>query len=474
MKPFLASAVTLTLALGASGAQTPPVRIYSNPAPIPRDVLERLSLTQAWATRVKLEGSRDGFFSVQLLPPVGRKNHLLLLQTLRGTVVCLDAENGDLLWRAQVGLDYQVMQPAAFNSQAIFTSRRDRLHVLDRDTGAEILYDVQKDGNLPVWGIQLEGVPSAGLAADEEQLYICIEKRVSGYFVPDFRRLQKLRAADDPLPSGQLRPSPQVRREWTNVLAPLQLFQRPLEYKDFLGLVSTDGTFVHVNKFDGKDTFRYQVNKPVQGRIAQYDNFAYLGSDDYTVYALDMARGRLAWRFAAMAPVVLPVYATERDVWAAPGRRGLHRIDRKSGDKRWGQRDAEHFLATNHKYVYAADRQGHLMVLDYEHGTKLAKYDVRDWTLLFANELTDRIYLAAHDGQIVCLRHRDGVKPLRHWGAPAEKPPKVPPKKKPGIGRAPLEWPPYLAPAPVLSRAPEPLPSLVPALADARRLWERL
>jgi hypothetical protein len=35
-----------------------------------------------------------------------------------------------------------------------------------------------------------------------------------------------------------------------------------------------------------------------------------------------------------------------------------------------------------------------------------------DWGLHVPNDMTDRIYFAANDGQILCLRPRDSVKPL--------------------------------------------------------------
>jgi len=40
-------------------------------------------------------------------------------------------------------------------------------------------------------------------------------------------------------------------------------------------------------------------------------------------------------------------------------------------------------------------------------GTALATYNLTDWTISIANEWTDRVFLAANDGQVICLRHRD-------------------------------------------------------------------
>ena len=63
--------------------------------------------------------------------------------------------------------------------------------------------------------------------------------------------------------------------------------------------------------------------------------------------------------------------------------------------------------------LHARDRNGVLLVLDYERGTALGQFDMRDWLMSVPNDLTDRFYLANHDGQIVCLHNRAEKVPVR-------------------------------------------------------------
>jgi hypothetical protein len=102
----------------------------------------------------------------------------------------------------------------------------------------------------------------------------------------------------------------------------------------------------------------------------------------------------------------------DRDVYIAPERIGMRLVDRGSGREVWTNRDATRFLAVNDKYVYAMDKWGKFFVLDGQRGSTLAKYDLTDWAIAVANEWTDRVYLAANDGQIICLRNRDLSTPL--------------------------------------------------------------
>ena len=430
MKPLLAVTAALALTAATAWTQSEPdrIRVQTDPKGPSRAVLDRLNMDLAWSIRLKTEGHKDGLFSVQMLPGPGKQQ--LIAQTLRGDVIALDAETGDPLWVTPVGTPYELARPVAFNSQVIFTTRKDRLFVLDRETGRQALWDIEKDSGLPVWGMPLESIPSAGPTADEQMLFVCMETRVSGYFVPDFRTLGRLRAREETKEAPKRMPSPQVRRDWTSVLAPRQFSQPPLLWRDLLGLVADDGTFLVLNRPDGAEGYGYQVEKPVVAPAAQHGSMAYVGSMDYQLYAFDMSMRRLTWRFTATAPVALPVQATDRDVYVSPDRVGLYRLDRASGGERWLARDARRFLATNGKFVYAFDRFGNLLVLDHARGTQLAKWDTRDYVFPVPNEWTDRLYLAAHNGLIVCLHHRDYPTPLKIKTPPAEQVIKPPPKEK--------------------------------------------
>ena len=87
----------------------------------------------------------------------------------------------------------------------------------------------------------------------------------------------------------------------------------------------------------------------------------------------------------------------------------LRRLDRLSGREMWTNRDTSRFLAATTNYVYALNQVGKFHVLDGRRGTTLATYDLSGWAVPVPNDLTDRIYLAANDGQILCLRLRDSV-----------------------------------------------------------------
>src|SRR5262249_28425571 len=71
--------------------------------------------------------------------------------------------------------------------------------------------------------------------------------------------------------------------------------------------------------------------------------------------------------------------------------------------------------AVNNKFVYAADSAGRLRVLDRATGKQLSYYEpFREYNFPVHNQTTDRLFLAANNGLLVCLHDREYEKPLVH------------------------------------------------------------
>lgn len=433
---ILFSALSLSWAFSQS-----PIKIYTSPKLPARDALERMNLTVAWNRRVTVDGQRDGVFSVQLIP--GSPNQLVV-QTYKGGVFLFDADQGDLIWKTWVGIPYWAPQPAAWNSQCIFVTRRNVLHVINRATGDQRVWSFLSGEKSAMFGFQLQFVPSAAPVADEEFLYVCMASRLHSIYIPDFEGIDRAKRAAEKFEKGmpkkengkelddlpkELKPplfyeepatkksidSPQPFVYWAFRLAD-QVTDFPAMYSgEQISMLSTDGSLVSVNRYDEGarvEQFEFKTTGRTPGGPGQHGAMAYLGSDDFNLYAVNMKGGSLAWRYVSGAPILRKPDVNDDSIFISPERVGLRKIDRIGGREVWTNRDAQRFLATNNTYVYALDNVGKFFVLDARRGTTMASYDLSDWRITVANEYTDRIYLAANDGQILCLRHRDLVKPL--------------------------------------------------------------
>jgi len=67
-----------------------------------------------------------------------------------------------------------------------------------------------------------------------------------------------------------------------------------------------------------------------------------------------------------------------------------------------------------HSAVFKPEDFSRMLILDRKRGVKLSWLDTTAYRVKVVNEVTDRIYLAANDGLIICLHDRDVKEPLRH------------------------------------------------------------
>lgn len=409
MRTWLTAAVLVVILIFPLWGQTP-YKVLTRPTAPPRDVLHKLGLVKGWHTHVPGLRSRDGFYSVQIIP--GERHPQLVLQTFSGEVILLDGETGDILWRNHPGTAYWAAQPVAFNSHSIFTTRRDELYILNRANGLQRLYTIEPMTKDRTYGMRLEGNPITGLMADETNLYVSLGDRIIAYEVPNYEAAEraKRRKTDEPkVVENTLAPE----FLWGHRFTTHTVETLPLLTMGQVGVVATDGTFFSLNKFAGSERFDFRTTGKVTAPLGQHLRTAYIGSEDYALYALDIANERLQWRFLSGGLILRKPIVNDIDVYLPVERVGFFRIDRLTGRSVWLNKDVDHFLAANNRFVYTRDPRGILLVHDHARGVVLGKYDMSEWQIPLVNELTDRIYLANHDGQVLCLFHRDNPRPLK-------------------------------------------------------------
>jgi outer membrane protein assembly factor BamB len=446
MKPLLS---VLTLVLTAATAAAQPPRIYSRPLVPPREVLERLNLVLSWHAYVPVENPRDGVYSIQLTP------RDMLVQTRSGLIASLDPETGQTHWRTMPGMPYRNKVPLGYNSRLVVAANGTHLYCFNRDTGAQL------------WTFDLPSAPIAAPVLDEDQLIVAIGgARMQVYLLaanpppapPGARKKGEAPAPAGPPPnaptptgippapppeepqppSGQVTgnfgpygehwgapPPPEpplpLALVYEQLLA-VPLDRAPLLTSELLFMADRHGTLLGLSKSRQREVFHYDTGGPISAPFGQLGDTAYVASLDQNVYAFDLFSGRLLWRYTTSTPVYERPKITDADVYLSPAGSGLYRLARDSGGLVWRNPTAQHFLAANPKFVYATDRSGRLVVLDQRHGTLLSGYDTHDYTVSVGNDLTDRVYLAANDGLVVCLHDRAYPTPVsvrRTAAAPA-------------------------------------------------------
>jgi outer membrane protein assembly factor BamB len=210
--------------------------------------------------------------------------------------------------------------------------------------------------------------------------------------------------------------APPVR--WEYGLESRVLFAPALS-PDRLWLATTDRKFLALSKADKTILVSGALWEQVSAFPGQAGTLAYVPLADGTLVAVDLTAGNLVgglnspWRanlggYPNRTPVV-----TRPSVYAGGENSGVARVDRATGDVVWktADRSADRVAGVNESFVYIRDRSGRLEVYDAlrpnlpgGRAAPLSGIDVPAFNVPVVNTVTDRVYLAADTGLMVCLR----------------------------------------------------------------------
>lgn len=202
--------------------------------------------------------------------------------------------------------------------------------------------------------------------------------------------------------------------------------------------ISPQGGGLVIEKRERENALEYQSTQPsiempnllTKGVLltgpARYQNLAYLGDNLGSLTAWSIETNTRSWKTNIGGSIDLPILPTERDLYVHGEKEGLWRLDRASGKPLWSMKaecgatvnavsEASLPLAVSPKIVAALDNAGRLLLLDRATGLRLGRIDIPCWLIPVQNRQTDRIYLAANNGAILCLRIRDHQTPVRHY-----------------------------------------------------------
>jgi outer membrane protein assembly factor BamB len=440
MKRYAGALSAVLVAAAVVVGQENLARLYSHPLTPPDEALERLHLKVAWRTYIPTDGRRDGLLSVQIL------SDQILVQTRSGVLVALNPADGSAQWRAAFGLPYRALAPAAINASSVFVYSGVRLYSLDRKTGQF------------QWEMTPPNGPSAAPVANDKQLFLTLNTGLLDVY--ELPRVSQARtpiappgaaASAEPMSPSPAPPlAPDAPEGPTGNHLPLSLFgyrpggrleRAPLAAEDKVMIVDTTGAVEGVYQQGPTVQYRVELESPVTAPMAQYGNLAYVATLNQHLTALNILNGGVEWQFLAAGPARARPAVTEEDVYVSTLGAGVHRLNRQNGQEIWRNAEAGQFLAANKTLVYARDiDQARLLIIDRLRGTTLTRFPIRDFVFPISNDVTDRLFLAANDGTLLCLHDQAYPTPLS-WQRtedlspkPAGPPKKAPPAPAPSAG----------------------------------------
>ncbi len=187
---------------------------------------------------------------------------------------------------------------------------------------------------------------------------------------------------------------------------------------------------ISLSKLDKKLEASQVLDDPVAASPARAGVLMYLPLGSGYLLSIDAASGVLGgganvlWRSTVGGICNRTPFVTDAMVYAQGDDSGVVCVDRKSGDVLWRtEASADRVLAANRDFLYVRNRLGKLLVYDAKRATDpegkrslpLAGIDLSEFNIPITNTVSDRLFLAADNGLIVCLRDNSAkyARPVR-------------------------------------------------------------
>ncbi len=184
--------------------------------------------------------------------------------------------------------------------------------------------------------------------------------------------------------------------------------------------VATDAKrFLALSKLDKSTEVAGVLWERVSANPGQAGTTGYVPLGDGSLVAVNLDAGNLPggmsvpWRANIGGLNNRPPLVTNDAVFAAGDNSGVVRVNRLTGDVVWRTEGAaDRLIAVNKDFAYIRDRQGKLLVYDAVRPTEpstghtipLTGLDLPEFNIPVVNTVTDRVYLAADNGLLVCVR----------------------------------------------------------------------
>lgn len=183
--------------------------------------------------------------------------------------------------------------------------------------------------------------------------------------------------------------------------------------------VTGDNAVVALNKRDKKVEVNQRLADPISALPGRAGLMAYVPLGSGYLVAVEGSGGSLdgganiVWRTPVGGVGNRTPFVTEKYVYYQGDSSGVTCLDRATGEVVWRSDDtADRVIGANQEFVYVRDRQGRFLVYDARRPTNpvtkraapLGGLDLAEFDVHVVNTASDRVYLAADNGLIVCLR----------------------------------------------------------------------
>lgn len=377
----VASLVPLCLATFPVFAQPPGRGLPS------RNLLDRYGLERPWSNQATLDTRSD------VVRYLIADEQVVIAQTRTGVLTVFDSESGVKLWDGLLDRPNQFSYPAVTNADGLYIVIGSTVYARDKYTGDEL------------WTLRLPGPPSTAPLVSDDRLFVgTMQGSVYAY---NLDRVSQAQIA------GRLPQYAGTTQDW-HYSTSSEIITAPVTNGNVVAFANAAGLMAVITPAERNTVYLYETGAPPSAPLELLDNSLLYAAEDYNLYCLNAAIGTTRWLYVAESPIRTRPILIDENVYLTPIDAGLFKLDVESGEVNWTVPSATRFIAVTSQRVFGADPGGNVVVIDKSDGAVLGTLPLANFSVHFANDRTDRLYLATSTGLVTCLREKGAELPVYH------------------------------------------------------------
>ncbi len=221
-----------------------------------------------------------------------------------------------------------------------------------------------------------------------------------------------------------------AQKVWGVSLGPIE--SSPLLFKDRLYVTTLDGIVYSVKKEDGMEVWKFEsapkaARKPIRSSPATDGRVLVFGSDEGTIFGLDIETGRLLWKYAVGASIFASTIIQDGKAIVGSLDGVLHAVDVISGKLSWTYETGSKIYggaAANAEKIFVGSADGVLHAVDAHMGNVVWRFQTKSVINSAPLVAGAFVYFGSLDRTLYALRTDSGEEV---WRFPVEGRIKVPP-----------------------------------------------
>jgi len=172
----------------------------------------------------------------------------------------------------------------------------------------------------------------------------------------------------------------------------------------FVIFATNKGNCISIPADSREHKWQFDAADAIVAPVVRDNGTLFLASRDSNLYKIDILTGELIWKYQSGAVLEKSPKVTKELVYQYARNKGVIALDKKSSSVLWQLPQGVDLLAESNQKAYLITKHRTLVVMDNKQNRRIYSVNFASVSRYTTNLADSKIYIAAEDGRIACIK----------------------------------------------------------------------